>query len=68
LEKAAVFAHKDLQNQLFFRPKTLVKRILGLPLDGILKLLKLHPSALRFWWVLGKKGNLIRMVRKNTGI
>lgn len=33
LEKAAVFAYKELQNQLFFQPKILIKRIFGLPLD-----------------------------------
>ncbi|OOG70512.1 glycosyltransferase family 2 protein [Algoriphagus sp. A40] len=68
MEKAAVFAHKELQNQLFFKPKILIKRVLGLPLDWISKLFKIHPSAYRFRRAWGKKGNLIQKVRKDTGL
>lgn len=68
LEKAAVSAHKELQNQLFFEPKILLKRVLGLPLDWILKGLKIHPTAFRFRRAWGKKGNLIKSIREHTGI
>lgn len=68
LEKSAVFAHKELQNQLFFRPKILVKRVLGLPLDWILHRLGIHPNAVRNRRAWGKKGNLIKTVRRDTGL
>ena len=68
LEKASVFAYKELQNQLFFRPKILIKRVLGLPLDWILLKLGIHPNAARNRKAWGKKGNLIKKVRKDTGI
>jgi glycosyltransferase involved in cell wall biosynthesis len=68
LEKAGIFALKELQNQLFFQPKVLVKRVFGLPLDGLFKLLKIHPSAIRNRKVWGGKGGLIRMVRKENGL
>jgi glycosyltransferase involved in cell wall biosynthesis len=68
LEKSAVFAHKELQNQLFFRPKILVKRVLGLPLDWILQRLGIHPNAVRNRRAWGKKGNLIKTVRRDTGL
>lgn len=68
LEKAAVFAYKELQSQLFFQPKILIKRVVGLPLDWIMKILKIHPSAFRNRRAWGKKGSLIRKVRKDTGL
>lgn len=68
LEKAAVYAHKELQNQLFYRPKILLKRVFGLPLDWILRKLGIHPNAARNRRAWGKKGNLIRKVRKDTGL
>lgn len=68
LEKAAVFAHKELQSQLFFQPKILIKRVVGLPLDWIMKILKIHPSAFRNRRAWGKKGSLIQKVRKDTGL
>lgn len=68
LERSAVFAHKELQNQLFFRPKILIKRVLGLPLDWILLKLGIHPNAARNRRAWGKKGNLIKKVRKDTGL
>lgn len=68
LEKAAVFAHKELQSQLFFQPKILFKRVIGLPLDWIMKILKIHPSAFRNRRAWGKKGNLIQKVRKDIGL
>lgn len=68
LEKAAVFAHKELQAQLFFQPKILITRVVGLPLDWIMKVLKIHPSAFRNWRAWGKKGSLIQKVRKDTGL
>lgn len=68
LEKAAIFAHKKLQNELFFQPKVLLRRVLGMPLDWILKMLKIHPSALRNKRALGSKGGLIKKVRKDTGL
>lgn len=68
MERAAVYAHRELQNQLFFQPKLLVKRVLGMPLDWILRTIKIHPSALRNRMAWGKKGSLIRKVRKDTGL
>ncbi|AMQ55370.1 glycosyltransferase [Algoriphagus sanaruensis] len=68
LEKAAIFAHSELQLQLFFNPKILIKRVLGLPVDWILNRLGIHPNALRNRSAWGKKGNLIRKVRKDTGL
>ena len=68
LEKAAVFAYKELQNQLFFRPKILIKRVFGLPLDWILLQLGIHPNAARNRRAWGNKGNLIKKVRKDTGL
>ena len=68
LERSAVFAHKELQDQLFFRPKILIKRVLGLPLDWILLKLGIHPNAARNRRIWGKKGNLIKKVRKDTGL
>lgn len=68
LEKSAVFAHKELQNQLFYRPKILIKRVFGLPLDWILRRLGIHPNAARNRRAWGKKGNLIRKVRIDTGL
>lgn len=68
LERSAVLAHKELQDQLFFRPKILIKRVLGLPLDWILLKLGIHPNAARNRRIWGKKGNLIKKVRKDTGL
>lgn len=68
LEKAAVYAHKELQNQLFYRPKILIKRVFGLPLDWFLRKLGIHPNAARNRRAWGKKGNLIQKVRKDTGL
>lgn len=68
LEKAAIFACKQLQSQLFFQPKILIKRVIGLPLDWFMKVLKIHPSAFRNRRAWGKKGSLIRKVRKDTGL
>lgn len=68
LEQAAVFAYKFVQDQFFFQPKVLFKRVMGLPLDWILKLLNIHPTAFRFRKVWGKKGSLIKKVRKDTGL
>jgi glycosyltransferase involved in cell wall biosynthesis len=68
LEKASVHAYKELQSQLFFQPKVLIKRLFGLPLDWILKRLKIHPSALRNKRAWGKRGSLIQKVRKDTGL
>lgn len=68
MEKAAVFAHKELQSQLFFQPNILIKRVIGLPLDWIMKVLKIHPSAFRNRRAWGKKGGLIQKVRKDTGL
>lgn len=67
-EKAAIFAHKKLQQELFFEPKLLIKRLAGYPLDWVLKKLAIHPSELRFFLVWGKRGNLIKNIRKNTGL
>ncbi|WP_051287355.1 glycosyltransferase family 2 protein [Algoriphagus mannitolivorans] len=68
LEQAAIFAYKFVQDQFFFQPKVLLKRVIGLPFDWVLKKLKIHPTAPRFRSVWGKKGNLIRKVRKDTGL
>ncbi|TDQ16944.1 glycosyl transferase family 2 [Algoriphagus boseongensis] len=68
LEQAAVFAYKFVQDQFFFQPKVLVKRVMGLPLDWVLKKFKIHPTSLRFRMVWGAKGNLIQKVRKDTGL
>lgn len=68
LEKAAVSAQKELQFQLFFNPKVLIKRVFGLVIDKVLLSFGIHPSALRHWRAWGKKGNLIRKVRKDTGL
>ena len=68
LEQAAVFAYKFVQDQFFFQPKVLFKRFLGLPLDWALKKMNIHPTALRFRKVWGAKGNLIKKVRKDTGL
>lgn len=68
LEKASVFAYKELQNQLFYRPKILIKRVFGLPLDWFLRKLGIHPNAARNRRAWGKKGNLIQKVRKDTGL
>jgi glycosyltransferase involved in cell wall biosynthesis len=67
-EKAAIYAHKKLQQELFFEPKLLIRRLVGYPMDWILKKSGIHPSELRFFLVWGKRGNLIKQVRKNTGL
>ncbi|WP_111668784.1 glycosyltransferase family 2 protein [Algoriphagus litoralis] len=68
LEKASIWAYKDLQSQLFFQPKILFKRVIGLPFDWILKQLKIHPSAVRWRKAWGKRGSLIQKVRNDTGL
>lgn len=68
LEKAAVFAYKELQTQLFFQPKILIKRVFGLPLDWFLRKFGIHPNAARNRRAWGNKGNLIKKVRKDTGL
>lgn len=67
-EKAAIHSYKKLQKELFFEPKLLVKRLVGYPLDWFLKKLGIHPSELRFFIAYGRKGNLIKLIRKNTGL
>ncbi len=67
-EMAAIFAHKKLQQELFFNPKLLIKRLAGYPLDWVLKKLAIHPSELRFFLAWGKRGNLITHIRKTTGL
>lgn len=68
MEKAAIFASRELQLQLFFKPKILIKRVFGLPLDWMLHRLGIHPNAARNRRAWGKKGNLIKKVRKDTGL
>jgi glycosyltransferase involved in cell wall biosynthesis len=68
LEQAAIFGYKKFQEHLFFQPKVLVKRVIGLPLDFILKKLNIHPSSYRFKKRWKKKGKLIEKVRKDTGL
>ena len=67
-EKAAIHSYKKLQRELFFEPKLLMKRLVGYPLDWFLKKLGIHPSELRFFIAYGRKGNLIKLIRKNTGL
>ncbi len=67
-EMAAIFAHKKLQQELFFEPKLLIKRLTGYPLDWILKKIGIHPSEFRFFIVWRKRGNLIKHIRKTTGL
>lgn len=67
-EEAAIHSYKKLQRDLFFEPKLLMKRLVGYPLDWILKKLGIHPSELRFFIAYGRKGNLIKLIRKNTGL
>ena len=68
LEKAAIYSYKKHQNELFFQPKILFRRVFGIPLDFLLKSLKIHPSSLRNWKSLGGKGNFIKKIRKDTGL
>ncbi|MBN7809730.1 glycosyltransferase family 2 protein [Algoriphagus sp. H41] len=68
LEKAAIYAYKRNQSLLFFEPKTLVRRVMGLPLDWVLKRLGIHPSSLRYLRGWGGKGGLIKKIRKDTGL
>lgn len=67
-EKAAIHSCKKLQRELFFEPKLLVKRLVGYPLDWILKKLGIHPSELRFFIAYGRKGNVFKHIRKTTGL
>ncbi len=67
-EQAAIFSHKKLQEELFFSPKLLFKRLIGYLVDWILKKLGIHPSAFRNRRAWGKKGNLVRKVRQDTGL
>jgi glycosyltransferase involved in cell wall biosynthesis len=67
-EKAGIFAHKKLQKELFFQPKILIKRVIALPFDWVLKKFKIHPSAIRNRRSWGKKGSLIKKIRKDTGL
>lgn len=67
-EQAAIFAHKKLQEELFFSPKLLIKRMFGYQVDWILKKFGIHPSAFRNRRAWGKKGNLVRKVRQDTGL
>ena len=68
LEKSAVSAQKELQNQLFFRPKVLIKRVFGLPLDWIARKFGIHPSSIRYIKAFGKRGSFINKIKKDTGI
>lgn len=68
LEKAAIHSYKHHLSLLFFEPKTLLKRVAGLPLDWVLKRLSIHPSSLRYLRGWGGKGGLIKKTRKNTGL
>lgn len=67
-EQAAIFAHKKHQQELFFSPKLLIKRLIGYQVDWILKKLGIHPNSIRFARAWGKKGGLIKYVRQQNGL
>lgn len=67
-EKGAIRTKNELQNHLYFSWNLFLRWILYLPIDWILIKLEIHPNAFRFRRAWKKRGELVRKVRKTTGL